>query len=250
MTEKQLLDAYMRLGHDLRTPLNIMLSTLQLMERADFSKDCPERHLKYLKHSAYSMLRIVNSMLDSRRLALSGLQNAPVACDLSSLEVLVAGMQPYFDVRAVTLNAELPAATPCSIDEEKLERVLVNLLANALKYTAPGGSVLLSGWHEEGTLHISIKDTGCGMTRDEVSRLFGEYQQRDPEPGSTGMGLALVRDLIALMDGDIRVISNPGCGTEFVLTLPCPAVSEALPERQNAQYGYWIPIEMSDESAC
>ena len=109
-------------------------------------------------------------------------------------------------------------------DREKVQQILINLLANAAKFTAPGGSVGVEWELEHESLVVRIHDTGTGIPEDQLERIFEPFVQlREPgfiPPGGTGLGLPISRDLARAMGGDVRVCSTVEIGSVFTLTLP------------------------------
>ncbi len=103
-------------------------------------------------------------------------------------------------------------------------QMLLNLVTNAVKFTPEGGSVTIAAQRQPETVEISVTDTGIGIAKSDLDRLFREFQQLDSGPGrhqeGTGLGLALTKRLAALHGGDVRVASEPGKGSVFTLELP------------------------------
>src|SRR5439155_15298019 len=124
-------------------------------------------------------------------------------------------------VRLVTEIA--PDIPPLKTDRDKLKQAVLNLLSNAVKFTEKG-EIRVSAWHENGTLKLTVSDTGIGMKKEALDYIFEEFRQADMSStrryGGTGLGLAIVRRFVNLMGGDIGVESEVGKGSKFTVTIP------------------------------
>jgi signal transduction histidine kinase len=129
-------------------------------------------------------------------------------------------------VRLVTDIA--PDIPPLKTDRDKLKQAVLNLLSNAVKFTEKG-EIRVSAWHENGTLKLTVSDTGIGMKKEALDYIFEEFRQADMSStrryGGTGLGLAIVRRFVNLMGGDIGVESEVGKGSKFTVTLPINLVT-------------------------
>jgi signal transduction histidine kinase len=222
------LDFLARVSHAFRTPLNAIIGFTQLTLRDSAHPLWPEHrnNLEQVQDSGLELLRLVDDVIDfsrGERHALN-LQSAP--CDVSSL--LAGGLSSHAaaaesaGVRLILRADSAPQAT-VRADPGRLCQVLDNLLSNAIKFNRPGGSVELSARLDAGTVDIEIRDTGPGMLPDEIERLFQPFERLDADRraiGGIGIGLALVKELVEAMHGQIRVDSTPGRGSVFILTLP------------------------------
>ena len=174
-------------------------------------------------------MALVNMILDFAKLegGLVELSMAeiPIEETLRGAEALVI---PQFAKKGVTYthNSGDPSLTVFA-DREKMQQIIVNLLANAAKFTPPGGSVELEWRVEEQNLIVRVRDTGSGVPEEKIEEIFEPFVQvRSPgsmPTGGTGLGLAISRDLARAMGGDITVTSEVGQGSTFTLTLPRPA---------------------------
>lgn len=214
------------LVHDLKSPLTVIGAAL-----TDGEPD-PEL-VEGARISYEKMLRLVREMLElfrSEQLP-DQIQRKPVELD-SLVENAMAGVRHVARQRHITLGLrQLSHVPPLEADAEQLDRVLANLLENALKYTPEGGSVTVTFGTEAGSgveegvsfALLSVTDTGCGIPAEELPYIFDPYRQRSgqlSERGSVGLGLSIVRRLVAAHGGRIRVQSRLGVGTEFRVLLP------------------------------
>ncbi len=223
-------DFLSRMSHELRTPLNAVLGFGQLMEldRSDPLSPGQRARVHELMRGGRHLLDLINEVLDLARieagtlaLQLTSVDLAAVADDCQRLVQSTAGLHHI---------SLLPLATavPCHVqaDATRLKQVLLNLLSNAIKYNRPGGWVQL-GWQFEagrGTACIEVQDSGPGLDRTQQERLFQAFERLQAEGGQVegaGIGLALSKWLVELMQGEMGVRSVPGQGSTFWLRLAC-----------------------------
>ncbi len=230
-------DFLSRMSHELRTPLNAILGFGQLMalqSREPATQDYVGEVLKAGQH----LLQLINEVLDLARIE-SGKFNVlresvalgPVLQDCLSL------LRPQAQARGVQLPAaeQLPQAQVWA-DPVRLKQVLLNLLSNAIKYNRPQGAVGLSGRVVEdrhGTrLRLGVRDQGPGLSAEQLTRLFVPFERLEADRAAiegTGIGLAIVKRLVELMEGRVGVDSEPGAGSEFWMELPLAPAAVALP---------------------
>jgi signal transduction histidine kinase len=224
-----------RMSHDLRTPLNAIGGYAQLIELGvhgpvtDGQRDSAQRIIRAQKH----LLSLISDILHFAK-AESGqvpLQLRPVS--LSSLcEELGALIGKQATDRGVTYRCDLDAATDgegrdlmVMADTERVLRVLVNLLTNAIKFTDAGGCVVVKARRDGQWAEIVVRDNGRGIAAEHLERIFEPFVQvsgaSDPRT-SVGLGLATSRTIARRMGGDIVVESAPGAGSSFLLRLPTP----------------------------
>lgn len=213
------------LSHDVRAPLSTIMSLTELLAK-EVPEDCRERvHL--IERSSHRLLDTLDSVLD-----LSKIESGSV--DVSAREVDLAQkmrksaqlFRPQAQEKDVDLVVAIPDTDiPAHLDPSLLNRVVDNLMSNALKFTDAGGTVTLRVREEtagERPLHIEVEDTGVGIEKDFLPDLFEAFARgpdRSRETG-TGLGLAITRRLTDVMDGTIDVESEKGVGTRFTLRLP------------------------------
>lgn len=218
-----------QMSHEIRTPLNGVLGMSEAMLQSDISAHSRER-VELIKASGMGLLTILNDILDVSKIE-SGkmtLEDKPFRPAPLIAEIL--GIMRFdAEARAVVLRAESESPLPDWVlgDTLRVRQILMNLLSNALKFT-PGGLVtVFSGYTAQGRLEIRIRDSGIGISRENLERLFQPFEQGDSSTtrkfGGTGLGLVISLQLAKMMGGDILVKSKEGVGSEFCLTLPLAA---------------------------
>ncbi len=220
-----------RMSHELRTPLNAVLGFGQLLQRrlADTEYADAVRHIvKGGRH----LLDLINDVLDIARIE-SGdmsLSTESVAVDEVVAETIDL-MEPLAVDAGVTLHpVGGPAGVHVMADRQRLRQILLNLLSNAIKYNHTGGDVWV-GWHDsDGHVALSVLDNGQGIAPEHQDRLFTPFDRLGAEATGvegTGIGLALTRALAEMMGGTVTVVSAPGEGSTFILTLVSAPAADA-----------------------
>lgn len=229
------------MSHEVRTPLNGILGNADLLAEllaehpADGAVTGPDarRAVEAIRMAAASLRLVVDDVLDMAKIEAGRIEFDPRPFSLAALvDGALAIVAPMADAKGLALAAHLPDGGPDRVvgDEGRLRQVLLNLLANAVKFTARGKVVLrvaVRGRDAESvTLRLSVQDTGIGIADDQRDRLFHRFSQipgiERGEDVGTGLGLAICRELVGLMGGEIDVLSEPGVGSTFFFTLTLP----------------------------
>jgi len=221
-------DFLSRISHELRTPLNAVLGFGQLLEMDPLTapqQDCVAQILKGGRH----LLDLINEVLDIARIETGRLRLSIESVRLFDVIAETASLtEPLARQRGIAL---LPTESPgigggelaVSADLQRLKQVMLNLLSNAIKYNRPGGTVRVMCAAEPEFVRVGVRDTGPGIEPDLQSRLFTPFDRLGIEHTGvegTGLGLALCKNLLELMDGRIWVESAPGMGSTFWFELP------------------------------
>ena len=218
------------MSHELRTPLNGVLGFAQLMDRTPERSSDDRKHLATILRSGEHLLGLINDVLSLSKIEAGGLTLSEAPFEL---EALLAGVGDLMRVRADAKDLwlrlehkDLPRVVHG--DAQKLSQILLNLLGNAVKFTARGGVTLRAYWAGEHA-RFEVEDTGAGIAADEIGQLFAPFVQsasgRDSKEG-TGLGLVLSRQMARLMGGDITLTSTLGRGTTVCVALPLPACAD------------------------
>ncbi|WP_302790113.1 ATP-binding protein [Anaerobutyricum hallii] len=221
------------MSHDIRTPMNVILGYAQLMENELNGKDIPEalEHLEKLQQSGNLLLSIINNVLDMARIESGRMEIDENYC---RIEDVWKSLFAVFDEKARKKNISLHYTMNVEhehvlTDVTKVKEILVNILSNAIKYTPAGGSVMVyvdelpcdeSGYM---IVRIRISDTGIGMSRDYLTKIFEAFTREKNTTKSkiagTGLGMSIVKNYVDLLGGTIDVESELGKGSTFTVTL-------------------------------
>lgn len=214
--------------HDLRSPLAVISGVISFFTSGRLGELSPEQKnmVAMMERNAQSLIELVNDLLDASKLESGSMRLDPTSIDLRGLiNELHETMEPLARVNNITLKEELPHdLPPVEADRAKLRRIIVNLLSNAIKFTPQGGTVTVEAEQVDNRLRVSISDTGVGIVKEDVARLFNKYEQARSratrgEKG-TGLGLYITKRLVELHGGEIHALSEPGKGSTFTFTLP------------------------------
>lgn len=223
--ELQRLDAlknrmFQNVSHELRTPLSLILAPVErLLSKAPDDENGAT--LRSIRSNSLRLLEQINGILDLARIDAQGIAVRPRTIDITEyLARLSADVTPAAQDRSLTLRTTHPEpGIFISMDPFHLERILLNLVANALKFTPAGGTIDVRVVHQADKLVFEVEDTGCGIPHEAQARIFERFSQVEDRPGTapsgTGIGLSMVRELTVRMDGELALRSEPGVGSTF-----------------------------------
>ena len=221
------------MSHDIRTPMNVILGYAQLMEDELKGKDMPEtsEHLEKLKQSGNLLLSIINNVLDMAKIESGKME---INENYGRLGAIRQSLFEIFEDEAKKKNLALHYTINVEhehilTDTTKVKEIFVNILGNAIKYTPPGGSVIMSveelPCNEPGYIIVRnrVSDTGIGMSEDYLTEIFEAFTREQNTTKSkiagTGLGMSIVKKYVDLLGGTIEVESEPGKGSTFTVTL-------------------------------
>ncbi len=220
-----------RMSHELRTPLNAILGFAQILESdqtAPLSEEQLE-HVRQISHAGWHLLEMINEVLDLSRIEAGGISVTLVPTALAPLiEQCIALMRPLADQRGIEIDNRIDPNDGSRVvaDAARLRQVVINLLSNAIKYNRQDGRIVLdSGADDLGRTWLAVSDTGCGIPLERMDELFQPFNRLGADASGvegSGVGLALTKRLVELMQGEIRVESVPGEGATFTVELNAP----------------------------
>lgn len=239
---------FSQMSHDMRTPLNVIIGTVELAQQSTAEKigDC----LKKIQVSASHLLELINDILEMSRMEQADLRLKNHPCDLrETVNQCLSGFQAQAELQHKRLEASFALTHPqVYADAFRLQQVLNNLISNAMKFTNEGDKIQVEvsqpSRQEQGICRIVVRDTGVGMSEDFLPKLFTPYA-RESRFGvqtvlGTGLGMAIVHTIVTRMGGQIQVESAPGQGSAFTLTIPMEPVAE---EAETAPAEASAPVE-------
>jgi len=213
-------------GHELKTPLSIILGLSGRLLTATAADSGQHRDVARIRANAYALLKHVDALLQAARIDAGRAVVEPVDCDVAALVRATAlGFQSLLDEREQRLVLRTPGRLPARVDEAKLGTVLSNLVANAVRYAPRGGVVRCTvAADDDGELRLEVADSGPGIPATEWLAVFERFHQiggaAHHRAGGTGLGLAIVRELVTLMGGTVAAGDAPEGGALFAVRLP------------------------------
>lgn len=250
------------MSHELRTPLNIIFSSAQLFnvlisKGEDLNTDKIRSYTFSIRQNCYRLLRLVNNLIDMTKI-----DSGFMKLDLSNqnivqvAEEITQSTAQYVQQMSRTIIFDTDQEEKImAFDAEKLERILLNLISNATKFTKPGDKIKVTLYDKDDYVIISVKDTGRGIPEEKLSQIFQRFKQVDPllsrSHEGSGIGLSIVKALVEMHEGTIEVKSKYEEGTEFIISLPVKVVSEEQDTKVKSEFTNQsnvenINIEFSD----
>ena len=214
------------LSHEIRTPLNAVLGWTRILKSRNLDPTTLERAIDVIDRNAAAQLTLVSDLLDMSRIAVGKLRLEVEPVDLEPVALgAVDVIRPAADAKGVRVSLQLAQVPPVSGDPDRLSQVVWNLLSNAVKFTDTGGVVTVALGTHGGQVVLTVTDTGQGIDARFLPHVFERFTQSDSSAsrrhGGLGLGLALVRELVELHGGTVRVASGgAGAGTTFTVALP------------------------------
>ena len=231
-SEKFKNDYFVNLSHELRTPINVILSTVQLINSLNKDKDVSRKRLNYymeiVQKSSNSLLKIINDIIDSSKIEAGSYKiNKEDNVDIVYLvEETALTMRNYIKERGIELIIDPEIEEKyISCDPNEIERCIVNIIGNAIKFTPEGGRIEVFIEDNDNSVSISIKDTGIGISEEDQKFIFNRFEQgrngNCTKVSSSGIGLTLVKYIVKLHNGSIELESKLEEGTKVTIKLPC-----------------------------
>lgn len=224
------------LSHELRTPLNVIVGWTRLLQSGNLSREAAEQALATIERNAQVQTKLINDLLEVPRLLSGNVTLAFQPVDVGELaRAVVESLSPEASQKDVRLECRLHGIVgTVAGDPDRLQQVIWNLVGNAIKFTPPGGSVIVEASTDEDLVQLTVTDTGKGIEADFVPYIFEPFRQAeqgtDRQHGGLGLGLAIAKHLVEKHGGTIAV-DSPGAerGSTFIVKLPTAEPSAEPP---------------------
>lgn len=215
---------FTNISHELRTPLTLIADPVEMLLEDTGIKGKSRELLKMVQRNALALQQLVSNILDFRKIQNGKMELKLYRFDIvKTLMMWVGDFQLTAERKQIRLHLDvndLKGSHEIIADQEKISRIVFNLLSNALKYTPAGGEIFVSLKDEGANLRLDVKDTGKGISQDEADKIFERFFQAKGAASGTGIGLALVKSFVELHHGEARVESEPGKGSDFIVVIP------------------------------
>lgn len=246
---------FANISHEFKTPLNIILASLQIINNNindnnlivynNFNLD---NYLNSIKQNSYRLLRLANNIIDMTKIDTGYYEIHPKNHNIVSvIEDITMSVVQYIEDKGIEIIFDTDVEEKIiSCDSEKIERIMLNLLSNAVKYVEKDGKIEVKITTLTNDILVSVKDNGVGISEDKIDLIFERFLQVDNtmtrKCEGSGIGLSIVESLVKLHGGNITVKSTKGEGTEFLFTLPIKVI-ENEPVVENMGSHFMKPIE-------
>ena len=215
---------FTNISHELRTPLTLIADPVEMLLEDSCIKGKSRELLKMVQRNALALQQLVSNILDFRKIQNGKMELKLYRFDIvKTLTMWVGDFQLTAERKQIRLHLDvddLKGSHEMIADQEKISRIVFNLLSNALKYTPAGGEIFVSLKDEGANLRLDVRDTGKGISQDEADKIFERFFQAKGAASGTGIGLALVKSFVELHHGEARVESEPGKGSDFIVVIP------------------------------
>jgi signal transduction histidine kinase/CheY-like chemotaxis protein len=230
------------LSHELRTPLTSIVGWAGMLGNPTLDKVTSSRAIEVIRRNARIQVQMIDDLLDHARIITGKLSLRVQPVDLGTIIIAaVDGLRPAAEAKEMRLQLQLDAPSGQVLgDPDRLQQVAWNLISNAIKFTPKGGRVIISLKRVESHLEVAVSDTGLGIAPEFQPHVFERFRQADGTItrafGGLGLGLAIVRQLVELHGGTVRVESEGvGRGSTFTVSLPLMAARSALIDTESSQ---------------
>jgi two-component system sensor histidine kinase ChiS len=254
---------FANISHELRTPLNVISSTIQLLQSLDTAKTIGEERIRYyfdiMNQNSLRLLRLINNLIDTTKFDGGYLNlNLSYGNIVAVVEEITQSVAEYVKSKDMELIFDTETEEKfMAFDEEKIERVMLNILSNAVKFTNEKGKIFVNIKDNDDFIEISVKDTGIGIPEDKVEYIFERFARVDRSTTrrteGSGIGLSLVKAMIEMHGGSISVRSVLGSGSEFIVKLPLGVIPSVhyktqylLTDTNKNKYDKSLSMEFSD----
>lgn len=220
-------DFVSNVSHEMKTPIAVMKNYAELLAAEGIEDGTRSEYAKAMGNAATRLSELISNILK-----LNKLESQRIMPEMESYDICrqlcecILQFEDIWEEKGIELETEIEDAAMVKADASLMELVWNNLIGNALKFTEPGGCVTVSQTSGANCVRIAVSDTGCGMSRDSMEHIFDKFYQGDTSHSKegNGLGLALVKRVLELMDGSIQVVSEEGKGSTFTVTLPAAEI--------------------------
>ncbi|NFD78123.1 PAS domain S-box protein [Clostridium botulinum] len=231
------------ISHELKTPLNVIFTAVQLLgfyeKDVDYEKQ--DKYLKLIKQNCYRLMKLINNLLDTTKLDSGYLKLNLVNYNIVNLiEEITLSVTSYAESKGINIIFDTNVEEKIiAVDTDKIERIILNLLSNSIKFTNARGNIFVNVKDCGENVYVHVKDTGVGIPSDKLESIFERFFQVDKtlkkNKEGTGIGLHLVKSFVEMHNGTVTIKSELGKGTEFIIKLPA-VVCEKQVKSKNIIY--------------
>ena len=225
------LDFFVNISHELRTPVNLISSTIQLIKLnlKNLSKEDENIISKYIdimESNSMRLIRLINNLIDSTKIDAGFVKFTPINADIIKfVEDVCDSVVDYVDFNKMNLIFDTDREEEIVLfDPDIIERILLNLLSNAVKFNKVDGTIYVNLYTKDDEIRITVRDEGIGIPKEKLSSIFKRFEQIQTknkiEKQGSGIGLYLVKSLVTLHGGNIKVESKVNEGSNFIITIP------------------------------
>ena len=225
------LDFFVNISHELRTPVNLISSTIQLIKLnlKNLSKEDANIISKYIdimESNSMRLIRLINNLIDSTKIDAGFVKFTPINADIIKfVEDVCDSVVDYVDFNKMNLIFDTDREEEIVLfDPDIIERILLNLLSNAVKFNKVDGTIYVNLYTKDDEIRITVRDEGIGIPKEKLSSIFKRFEQIQTknkiEKQGSGIGLYLVKSLVTLHGGNIKVESKVNEGSKFIITIP------------------------------
>ncbi len=213
-------------SHELKTPLTSIRGFIDTLKDGAINDPAvADKFLEIIDIEAERLSRLINDILQLSEIESMKQDQNSEMFELKPLaDEVISILQITAEERGVNLEASIDETIKMKADKDKIKHLLINIIENGIKYNKEKGSVILSAEQKESSVIISVRDTGIGIEKEYLDRVFERFYRvdkgRSSELGGTGLGLSIVKHIVNLYKGSINVKSEPGQGTEFIVKIP------------------------------
>lgn len=226
--EKMRTDFVANVSHELKTPLTSIMGFVETLKNGAIdNENVRDKFLNIIEIETERLTRLIEDLLtlsniEGNKLSFANIEEIPVKTVISEIDHMMFGIAQQKDIVYISeVDEDLPYIIG---SRDWFKQMILNLVDNAIKYTPKGGTVKVTSYKKEKNIFISIKDTGIGIPKKDIPRLFERFYRvdkaRSRKVGGTGLGLAIVKHIVIAFKGEIKVKSEEGRGTEFIVRIP------------------------------